>query len=128
MNNNYDDDIRMLMRRDSVTEQLAAFLFAAVFGIVSGAAALKIRETVLSIARRIIYTAELEVNQYRGIMQMWEIGTITVLVAAWLVTVLAAWHCIGRKADTTHRLRTCGIWCLFAAAVYGAAYVTGMIW
>ena len=127
MNNNYDDDILMLMRRDSVSGQLTAFLFAAVFGIISVAAALKIRETVLGIARRLIYTAELEVNQYRGIMQMWEIGTITVLVAVWLVLVLAAWHCIGRKADIRRRLLTCGIWCLTAAAVYVAAYVTGMI-
>lgn len=114
---NNDDDIRMLMRRDSASDQLVAFALAVIYGGVSGAAALKIREIVLNIARRLIYTADLKVNQYRGFMQLWEIGTITVLVAAWLTLVLIAWNRIGRRDGLKERFIVCGKFCAVAASV-----------
>ena len=123
---NNDDDIRMLMRRDSVSGQLIAFALAAVYGAVSGATALKLREIVLALARRIIYAAQLEVNQYRGFMQLWEIGTISVLVAAWLVLVLVAWNRIGRHDDIMRRLRTWCAWCAAAAAVWATGLAVGI--
>ena len=114
---NNDDDIRMLMRRDSASGQLVAFALAAIYGFISGAAALKIREIVLNIARRLIYTADLKVNQYRGFMQLWELGTITVLVAAWLTLVLIAWNRIGRRDGLKERFIVCGKFCAVAASV-----------
>ena len=114
---NNDDDIRMLMRRDSASGQLMAFALAAIYGAVSGAAALRVRELVLSIARRLIYTADLEINQYRGFMQLWEIGTIAVLVAAWLILVLVAWNRIGRWDSIKERFIVCGKLCAVAASV-----------
>lgn len=114
---NNDDDIRMLMRRDSASDQLVAFTLAAIYGFISGAAALKIREIVLNIARPLIYTADLKVNQYRGFMQLWEIGTITVLVAAWLTLVLIAWNRIGRRDGLKERFIVCGKFSAVAASV-----------
>ncbi|MBQ4090006.1 MAG: hypothetical protein IJC56_09070, partial [Clostridia bacterium] len=115
--NKYDEDIRMLMRRDSVSGQLIAFVLAAIYGVVSGAAALRVRELVLSIARRVIYTAELEINQYRGFVQLWEIGTITVLVAVWLILVLIVWHRVGKAICIRERLKTSGAWSAGAAVL-----------
>ena len=114
---NNDDDIRMLMRRDSVYGQLMAFALAAIYGFISGVAALRVRELVLSIARRLIYTADLEINQYRGFMQLWEIGTIAVLVAAWMTLVLVAWNRIGRWDSIKERFIVCGKLCAVAASV-----------
>lgn len=123
---NNDDDIRMLMRRDSASGQLVACALAAIYGFISGAAALKIREIVLNIARRLIYTADLKVNQYHGFMQLWEIGTITVLVAAWLTLVLIAWNRIGRREDFRIRLKVCGAWSAGAAVVWTIGWLVGI--
>ena len=124
--NNHDDDIRMLMRRDSASNQLFAFLLAAVYGFVSGAAALKVRELVLTVALRLIYTAELEVNQYRGFMQMWEIGTIIVLVLLWLISTLVVWNRVGMKDNLMQKAKKCGVWCAAASVIFAAAYIIGI--
>ena len=121
--NNYDDDIRILMRRDSVVRQLFAFALAAVYGFVSGGAAIKVRGFVLNVARIIIYTADIEAAQYMGLMQMWEIGTIVVLVAAWLTTVLVAWQRIGKQDSLPRGFLVCGVWCACAAAVYAIFHI-----
>ena len=123
---NNDDDIRMLMRRDSASGQLMAFALAAIYGFISGAAALRVRELVLSIARRLIYTADLEINQYRGFMQLWEIGTIAVLLAAWMTLVLVAWNRIGRCDDFRMRVKVCGAWCAGAAVVWTIGGLVGI--
>lgn len=124
--NNKDDDIRMLMRRESAFSQLLAFTLAAVYGFISGAAALSVRGIVLNIARRMIYTADLEANQYRGIMQMWEIGTIIVLVTVWLMSVLVAWNRIGRRDILMQRIKIISTWCASAGVIYMIAYIIGI--
>lgn len=124
--NNKDDDIRMLMRRESASSQLLAFTLAAVYGFVSGAEALKVRETVLGIARQRIYTADLEVNQYRGFMQLWEIGTVIVLVTVWLISVMVVWNMIGRRDGLMQRTKICSMWCAATGVIYLIAYIIGI--
>lgn len=124
---NYDDDIRMLMRRDSVSSQLAAFALAAVFGFVSGAAALQAREVMLFIFRRMIFSAELKAAQYGGFSNLAEIGTITVLVAIWLILVLIVWHRTGKTDRMPDRLKICGAWSAAAAAIYAVLHIAGVM-
>lgn len=123
---NYDDEIRMLMRRESVSYQLTAFLLAAVYGAVSGAAALTIRETALNIVRQMIYSAELEINQYHGFANMAEIGVSVALVGIWLILVLIVWHRIGKADQLRQRLCVCGKWCVAAIAVFAVFRVAGI--
>lgn len=125
--NKYDGDIKLMLKRESASAQLTAFLMAAAFGVFSGAAALCTRETVLGILRRAILSAELEVNQYGGFTNMTEIVVSAVLVGMWLILTLAAWHVIGKKDGGISRLRICGIWCAFAAAAWALFRIIGAI-
>ena len=127
MKNNYDDEINMLIRRESASRQLAAFLLAAAFGCVSGAAAMKLRGFALLLARLLIYSKELEVNQYRGFVNMSEIGTIAVLAALWLIIVLAVWHRIDKTDCLRDRLKICAAWSAGAAAVCCIFHIVGLV-
>ena len=118
-----DDDIRLLMKRESASGQLIAFALAAVYGFFAGAAALRLRDLAVNIALRLIYRADMEVNQYRGLANMTGIVSAAVLVGLWLITVLAAWSRIGKFDETKDRLRCCGIWCIGAAAAYGVCRI-----
>ena len=115
---NCNDDIQRLMKKDSIMYQLSAFLLSAVFGLISGAAALDIRSVVVYAVRRAIYSAELEINQYSGFARMWEIGTIVALVTVWLSLVMVLWNRIDRVETMKEKLLRCGVWCAVAAAVF----------
>lgn len=122
-----DYEIRKLMKQESAGAQLTAFMLAAIFGAAAGAVGVMLREILLDIARRLIYSAELEINQYTGFMHMAEIGSIGMLAAVWLLLVLIVWHRIGREFEMRKRLAVFAGWTVFPAAALIILWMLNMI-